>query len=262
LVQNEPEKLAYFNGLEMPSAIPPFIPAEKDTSANVIARSEATKRLRLSSENPTQSNERTKTTLSIQAKRRRYTYGMAAAAACFVVFISITAVSLTPGMEMEKMSADYSSAEAGGGEVAAADTAAPETAPEVPAEIAEAPAPAPEAAEPEALSGESPAAAIAPQASPLPDAEVEESPATEKTESYDMAGSPQEYEDSEELSNGVMGTDDGTKLLRTDASGQNLESSYTFYLYNAGAGFYIALICSIICAALFVVFLIRRRNLR
>jgi len=71
LVNDEPKKLAFFDGQGYGAEIPPFIPSE-DSS-------------------PIPSTERKQ--IQTVSRKRRYNFGMAATAACFVVFLSVAAVN-------------------------------------------------------------------------------------------------------------------------------------------------------------------------
>ena len=98
LVQEEPGKLAFFNGLDESGAIPPFIPAE--TAQGMTA-----------SGGPGQNDSGERTRVTAFKRRRRYNFAMATAAACFVVCLCVTAVNYQPGMfvsESPKVAEEYS----------------------------------------------------------------------------------------------------------------------------------------------------------
>jgi len=229
LVQDEPEKLAFFDGLEQPTAVPPFIPTGK--------------------------NERIQTDPSIKTRRRHYTYGMAAAAACFIVFISITVAGLSSSMNMKTMSVSYDAMEAvaGGGMdtgIMAEAPMAPDEAPVAQTE-AQADAPATSAVEP----------ATAPTLPQLNEDEV--LPAADATEGYEAEiseapapapvcdlGTGMENEAAEGSAD-----DDTVTMDRGDDEPASVPAS-------AKTVFIITLIYAIISAALFVTFLIKRRKLR
>lgn len=71
LVTNETEKLSFFDVTGMEETIPPFVPEEETTERKQISGT---------------------------AKRRRYSLGMAAAAACFVVFLCATIITYSSGI--------------------------------------------------------------------------------------------------------------------------------------------------------------------
>ena len=235
LVQDEPEKLAFFDGLEQPTAVPPFVPAD------VITSSEATNQ---SSETSDKQDERIKTTVPIKAIRRRYTYAMAAAAACFVVFFSITVAGLSPGMNMKTVSVSYDAMEAvaGGGGM---DTGAMVEAPIAPDE-------APAAAEAAEAQKEAPAETPMPAPAPVCDIGT----GLENEAGDGSAEAPQVSKDTAEYAtDDDMAGDDMITMGRGDDEPVSVAAS-TDTVFN------ITLIIAIISAALFVVFLVKRRKIR
>ena len=92
LVRDEPEKLSFYDGLESPSEIRPFSPATSGRHGGTIPK-------------------------PASVRRRSYQFGMAAAAACFVVFLTVAAVDSVPrlgGGSAESLSFNNSSAISGG----------------------------------------------------------------------------------------------------------------------------------------------------
>ena len=86
LVQNEPEKLAFFNVLRADSEIPPFVPIEPRPAETAYRHRQKQ--------------------ISFAAKRRRYNFGMAAAAACLVAFLSLAVANSGPGMPNDSTASD------------------------------------------------------------------------------------------------------------------------------------------------------------
>lgn len=216
LVHDEPEKLAFYKDLGPSSAIPLFVPSEKST-------------------------EETKY-LSVRTKKRRYAFGMAAAAACFVVFISIAIIGLAPGANtyvaessaLNRLEAGYGS---GGSAGTAKDTAAPE-------------APAAGATSEESITTMQDA----------PSAEIlseEDAPAMQKAPA---TGNPSEDGGmiAREAAAEILYDDGGMTAQETPAEINHLAVSPA----GTGGRYNIALIIAVVFAALFVVLLIKRRKLR
>ena len=137
LVQNEPEKLSFFDGLGPQTDIPPFIP---QTNRREESRS-----------------------ITLKIRRRRYAYSMAAVAACFVLFIGITIVGLAPDALSNSMNLQTSQDMAASAPAAAEEMPAMES--EVEEEMLEMKPQAPQESEyqaDESAAAEAPAAEEAP----------------------------------------------------------------------------------------------------
>ena len=74
LVRNEPDKLEFFSPLKFDDAIPPFYPQASGKEETGPARNRVLNTVR----------------------RRRYNFSMAAIAACFVMFVSVAALNISP----------------------------------------------------------------------------------------------------------------------------------------------------------------------
>ena len=93
LVHDKPEKLAFFDDLGESGAIPPFAPPrQKGTVLPVSSRQKETV--------PVSSRQKGTVPVSEnrQTRRRRYSFAMTAAAACFAFCLCTAAVSYEPGM--------------------------------------------------------------------------------------------------------------------------------------------------------------------
>lgn len=95
LVIEEPQKLAFFDGLDADSAIPPFVPTDTERNGE---------------------DNRKK----YSGRRKRHMFSMLAAAACSLVLVCMAAVNYSPD-SMIMMNADHSAAAPAAAEVAESD---------------------------------------------------------------------------------------------------------------------------------------------
>ncbi|MCL2110706.1 MAG: hypothetical protein FWH32_00335 [Clostridiales bacterium] len=110
LVRDEPERLAFFDGLDSDAKLPPFVPN------NTVGATPATGRPPL----PT----------SARTKRVRYTFGIAAAAACLVMVLSINALDSGSNLDMLNTSVSEMSGSGGAAPEEAYNEVTPASAPE------------------------------------------------------------------------------------------------------------------------------------
>ena len=221
LVLNEPEKLEFFDGIDANATVPAFVPAESNAPVSI----------------------------SIKRKRRQYAYSMAAIAACFVLFISISVVGM-PSMPFGGASSEdmqYSlemAADTGAGEPAMEEQAAA-TVPEAPAMAPAAPADEPEAAP--APADDSPADEALIAADSVRESGLDENAAIDTEEQEILAD---------------VGIGSEKAVSDTDSGSIAPDSTNTSQYQDAPKGINIALIVAIVCAIVFVILMIRYRKLR
>ena len=204
LVLNEPEKLEFFDGIDAMTTPPVFVPTEANAPISI----------------------------SLKRKRRQYACSMAAVAACFIIFISLSVVGMPlmsgsgGGSSLESPRYDLEmAADSAAGEPAMEEQAA-EAAPEAPAPAAEAPA----------MAAEAPAAE-----SDMAPALADDSQADETQVAPDVA------EESREEQEILAAVESEPEKAAGDTDSGSTE---------------IALVIAIICAIAFVILMVRYRKLR
>jgi hypothetical protein len=223
LVLSEPGKLSFYRGLEPLKGIPPFVPSAEYVKQTA---SEHAKRLEKQQIREAEVCDRK------AKKRRKYAFGMAAAAACFVFFISIALVDILPraGFDLPAPMAGIQ-ADSPAETAETADAGAPETAEAAGAGAAETPAPG-------AVNGEN-----------------------EDESAGDVAPSPEPSDDRSsphktQASHNTTGGQSAAEIDESPAAASEAGTSQTGIIAD------VALVVAIIFAAIFIYLSAVRRKLR